>query len=138
MEKLIKQIMKFGVVGGSAFVIDYGIMIFLTEVFHINYLISSGISFAVSVIFNYVMSVKWVFEVEENRDKKCVVLAEEGWHHGVIGIVSSKITELTYKPSILICIEGEDAKGSGRSIPGFDLHEAVGKCKEYLTAFGRT
>ena len=70
MEKLIKQIMKFGVVGGSAFVIDYGIMIFLTEVFHINYLISSGISFAVSVIFNYVMSVKWVFEVEENRDKK--------------------------------------------------------------------
>ena len=46
MEKLIKQIMKFGVVGGSAFVIDYGIMIFLTEVFHINYLISSGISFA--------------------------------------------------------------------------------------------
>ena len=57
MEKLIKQIMKFGVVGGSAFVIDYGIMIFLTEVFHINYLISSGISFAVSVIFNYVMSV---------------------------------------------------------------------------------
>ena len=65
MEKLIKQIMKFGVVGGSAFVIDYGIMIFLTEVFHINYLISSGISFAVSV-----MSVKWVFEVEENRDKK--------------------------------------------------------------------
>ena len=69
MEKLIKQIMKFGVVGGSAFVIDYGIMIFLTEVFHINYLISSGISFAVSVIFNYVMSVKWVFEVEENRDK---------------------------------------------------------------------
>ncbi|MFR2835938.1 MAG: GtrA family protein [[Clostridium] nexile] len=70
MEKLIKQIMKFGVVGGSAFVIDYGIMIFLTEIFHINYLISSGISFAVSVIFNYVMSVKWVFEVEENRDKK--------------------------------------------------------------------
>ncbi len=70
MEKLIKQIMKFGVVGGSAFVIDYGIMIFLTEVFHINYLISSGVSFAVSVMFNYVMSVKWVFEVEESRDKK--------------------------------------------------------------------
>mgnify|MGYP000014889248 FL=1 len=81
---------------------------------------------------------KALSDLEENRDKKCVVLAEEGWHHGVIGIVSSKITELTYKPSILICIEGEDAKGSGRSIPGFDLHEAVGKCKDYLTAFGRT
>ena len=53
MEKLIKQIMKFGVVGGSAFVIDYGIMIFLTEVFHINYLISSHnfkYSFACSLI----------------------------------------------------------------------------------------
>lgn len=67
MEKLMKQIMKFGVVGGSAFVIDYGVMIVLTEMFQINYLISTGISFTVSVIFNYIMSIKWVFDVGENR-----------------------------------------------------------------------
>ena len=79
---------------------------------------------------------KALSDLEENRDKKCVVLAEEGWHHGVIGIVSSKITELTYKPSILICIEGEDAKGSGRSIPGFDLHQALMQCQDTIDRFG--
>lgn len=70
MKKLISQIFKFGIVGGSAFVIDYGIMIVLTEVVGINYLISSGISFAVSVIYNYILSVRWVFEVEKNGDKR--------------------------------------------------------------------
>ena len=45
MKKLIEQIFKFGIIGVLAFVIDYGIMILLTEVFNINYLISSGISF---------------------------------------------------------------------------------------------
>ena len=70
MKKLISQIFKFGIVGGSAFVIDYGIMIALTEVVGINYLISSGISFAVSVIYNYILSVRWVFEVEKNGDKR--------------------------------------------------------------------
>lgn len=66
---LMQQIIRFAVVGGSAFVIDYGIMIFLTEVFGVNYLISSGISFTVSVIFNYVLSVKWVFNVTDERSK---------------------------------------------------------------------
>lgn len=50
MKKLIEQIMKFGIVGVLCFAIDYGLMIFLTEVFGISYLISSGISFSVSVI----------------------------------------------------------------------------------------
>ena len=49
--------------------IDYGIMIFLTEVAGINYLISSAISFIVSVIFNYIMSVKWVFNVTDERSQ---------------------------------------------------------------------
>ena len=53
MKKLAAQIVKFGVVGGSAFLIDYGVMIALTELVGIHYLISSGISFAVSVIYNY-------------------------------------------------------------------------------------
>ena len=73
MSKLIKQIIKFGVVGGSAFVIDYGLMIFLTEVMNINYLISNGLSFSASVVFNYIMSVKWVFDVKE-KNSKCFSL----------------------------------------------------------------
>ena len=70
MKKLIAQIFKFGVVGGTALLIDYGVMIALTELWGINYLISSGISFVVSVIYNYILSVRWVFEVDENGDKR--------------------------------------------------------------------
>lgn len=65
-----------------------------------------------------------------------IIVAGENWHHGVIGIVSSKITELYFKPSILLCREGELAKGSGRSIPGFDLHEALMKCPNTIEKFG--
>lgn len=67
--KLFKQIMKFGFVGGTAFLIDYLVMIFLTEVFSINYLISSVISFCISAIYNYIMSIVWVFEVDEEKSK---------------------------------------------------------------------
>ena len=70
MKKLINQILKFGVVGGIAFVIDYGLMVFLTEVFKVPALISAAISFTVSVIFNYIASVKWVFEVDEEKNSK--------------------------------------------------------------------
>ncbi len=73
---------------------------------------------------------------EEKNTKNILVLAKEGWHHGVIGIVASKITEKYFKPSILICIEGKEAKGSGRSIPGFNLHEALTKNSLYLEKFG--
>ena len=54
----------------------------------------------------------------------------------MIGIVSSKITEMYFKPSILMAIEGEDCKGSGRSIPGFDIHEALEKCNKNIKQFG--
>ena len=73
---------------------------------------------------------------KSEKDKPCIVLADEGWHHGVIGIVSSKVTEMYYKPSILICYEDGIGKGSGRSIPGFDLHEALSKCDNYVDRFG--
>lgn len=73
---------------------------------------------------------------KEEKDKNTLVLCAKDWHHGVIGIVSSKITDMYFKPSILICLEGEEGKGSGRSIPGFDLHEALTKCKDSLEKFG--
>lgn len=77
-------------------------------------------------------------KIEQNElDKKSIMIIDgEGWHHGVIGIVSSKITEMYFKPSILLCFEGEEAKGSGRSIPGFDLHDALQKCSNNLYKFG--
>ena len=74
---------------------------------------------------------------EKNLGKNnMIVLAGENWHHGVIGIVASKITEKYFKPSILLCYEGEEATGSGRSIPGFDLHEALMKCLDHIEKFG--
>ena len=65
-----------------------------------------------------------------------IVLARENWHHGVIGIVASRITEKYFKPTILISIEGEIGKGSGRSVPGFDLHQALENSSEYLLKYG--
>lgn len=73
---------------------------------------------------------------ESEKDKNCIILGSQNWHHGVIGIVSSKVTDMYYKPSILVCFEEEEAKGSGRSISGFDLHEALGKCSSHLERFG--
>ena len=75
--------------------------------------------------------------IEKNgEDKKAIVLGSHNWHHGVIGIVSSKITEMYYKPSILVCFEGEEGKGSGRSVAGFDLHGALVDLSKYLEKFG--
>ena len=70
------------------------------------------------------------------QNKNCIVLAGEKWHHGVIGIVASKITDMYFKPSILICMEDDEGKGSGRSIPGFDLHNALCKSSAYLKKYG--
>ena len=75
-------------------------------------------------------------EKEDVEKLNSIVLAGEGWHHGVIGIVASRITEKFLKPTILIGIEGEEGKGSGRSIPGFDLHEALVESSAYLKKYG--
>lgn len=78
-----------------------------------------------------------VKKIEEGKEEKpAIVLGSEDWHHGVIGIVSSKITDLYFKPSILVCFEGEEGKGSGRSIPGFDIYESLTNCSENLEKFG--
>lgn len=77
-----------------------------------------------------------VEQIEKNNNDEVIVLGKENWHHGVIGIVSSKITDLYFKPSILICFEEKMGKGSGRSIPGFDLYEALRKCDTNINRFG--
>ncbi len=77
-----------------------------------------------------------LIEKNKENEKSAIVLGSSGWHHGVIGIVSSKITETYFKPSILVSFENGIAKGSGRSIPGFDLHEALCKSSKYLEKYG--
>lgn len=70
MKKLFAQFMKFGVVGAIAFVIDYGLLAFLTEVFGIDYLVSATISFTASVAFNYVASMRYVFTHKEDMSRR--------------------------------------------------------------------
>ena len=70
MRKLIEQIMKFGVVGVIACVIDYGLMVALTELAGVNYLISATISFIVSVTFNYFASMRYVFTHKEGMSRR--------------------------------------------------------------------
>jgi single-stranded-DNA-specific exonuclease len=71
-------------------------------------------------------------------DRKSIVLASKSWHTGVIGIVASRIVEKFYRPTIMINAASEDgvAQGSGRSIPGFNLLEAIRSCCQHLIGFG--
>lgn len=70
MKQIATQFMKFGIVGGIAFLIDYGLLIFLTEVFQIDYMISTTISFTVSVVFNYIASMRFVFSGKEGMSRR--------------------------------------------------------------------
>lgn len=70
------------------------------------------------------------------RYRKVIVVAGEGWHQGVIGIVAARIKDRYGKPTVIISYDGENAKGSGRSVEGFALCDAVSYCKELLTIFG--
>jgi len=69
MKKLMEQIMRFGIVGVIAFVIDYTVLLLLTEVAGIHYLLSSAVAFLVSVIFNYILSITFVFETDKSKSK---------------------------------------------------------------------
>lgn len=77
-------------------------------------------------------------EEKNVKDLNSIVIGKEDWHHGVVGIAASKITEKYYKPTILICFEnGSDiGRGSGRSIPEFDLFGALSQCKDLFENFG--
>jgi single-stranded-DNA-specific exonuclease len=68
--------------------------------------------------------------------RSVIVLASEGWHKGVVGIVASRIAEEFYRPAFVLSIEGNIARGSARSIPSFDLYRALSDCKELLKGFG--
>ena len=90
MKSLSRQIIKFGVVGGLAFIIDYGLLIFCTEVLGINYLISSAIAFSIAVIFNYILSTLWVFDTSGNQnDKRMQFVA-----FVILSIIGLGLTEL--------------------------------------------
>lgn len=77
--------------------------------------------------------------IEKDADikrKKVIVVSGEGWHHGIIGIVASKITEKYNRPCVLITIEYGMGKGSGRSIEGFNLFKALNHCESVLDKYG--
>jgi single-stranded-DNA-specific exonuclease len=73
---------------------------------------------------------------EPRRRRRGYVVADEGWHEGVIGIVASRLVERYHRPVVLIAGTEGDWKGSGRSIPAFDLHAGLAACSEHLERFG--
>ena len=68
--------------------------------------------------------------------KKSTVVYREHWHKGVVGIVASRLIENYYRPTIVLAKSGDFIAGSGRSVPGFNLYEAIYSCREYLIGFG--
>ncbi len=73
---------------------------------------------------------------EPRRRRRGYVVAGEDWHEGVIGIVASRLVERYHRPVVLIAGTEGDWKGSGRSIPAFDLHAGLAACSEHLERFG--
>jgi single-stranded-DNA-specific exonuclease len=74
---------------------------------------------------------------DDLRDANGLVAAGEGWHPGVVGIVASRLVERHHRPVVVVSLDGEGGgRGSGRSIPGFDLHAALEACSEHLETFG--
>lgn len=74
MKKIISQFFKFGVVGVIAFIVDYLSLYLLTEFLNVYYLISSIISFLLSIIVNYILSIKWVFDIKKKQSFKDVII----------------------------------------------------------------
>ena len=72
----------------------------------------------------------------EQEGAPAYVLAGEGWHPGVIGIVASRLVERHNRPCLMVALDGDSGRGSGRSIAAFDLHAALAACSEHLSRFG--
>lgn len=75
-------------------------------------------------------------EDELMSNKKSTVVYQEHWHKGVVGIVASRLIESYYRPTVVLTRSGEIAAGSARSVPGFNLYEAIHACKEHLLGYG--
>ena len=75
-------------------------------------------------------------EVTDLKNDRAIVLAAEGWHQGVIGIVASRLVEKYHLPTVMIAISETEGKGSARSIPGFHLCEALKECEDLLIKYG--
>lgn len=77
-----------------------------------------------------------IIEEEGLQKEHALFLAQEGWHAGVVGIVAQRLVERYGRPAVLIALEGENGRGSGRSIPEFDLHAALLESRQYMLTFG--
>lgn len=73
---------------------------------------------------------------EVNSDKKSIVIYNKDWHKGIIGIVASRLTEIYYKPSVVMTLVNGLATGSSRSVQGFDVYKAVESARDLLENFG--
>ncbi len=71
-------------------------------------------------------------------DRHCIVLASEDWHPGVVGIVAARLVDRYHRPAVLIALDADKGtgRGSGRSIPGVDLHAALCRCEDLMLGFG--
>lgn len=77
-----------------------------------------------------------VEKLENLSDKRSIVIFNEDWHKGVIGIVASRLTEIYYRPAVVLTRTGDMATGSARSVSGFDVHKAIEYCRDLLENFG--
>lgn len=77
-----------------------------------------------------------VKEMPEWKDKNCIVIYNESWHKGVIGIVASRLTEVYFCPAVVLTKDGDKVTGSARSVNGFDVYKAVQQCEDLLDNFG--
>ncbi len=77
-----------------------------------------------------------VDNLEGLADKRSIVLYNEDWHRGVIGIVASRLTELFYRPSVVLTKTNDIATGSARSVADFDVYKAIESCRDLLDNFG--
>ena len=79
---------------------------------------------------------KIVENLESFAERRAIVIFNEDWHRGVIGIVASRLTEVYYRPAVVITCTGDIATGSARSVTGFDVYKAIENCRDLLENFG--